>query len=226
MTKDQVSGNPALWLEMIALLGAVTLIVWLAFAQPSETTQRPDKQKAWLLGHASLLESQISDFRTKAIHYLENAPREYDAYFRDTTITFPHLQTDLNSLDQGIHALIDAGFDPDEDRIPNHETDSDQVHIPHMAELRQEWRKFKTGLEEQLGVDPEMPRLEWGTRHISEELAPVISSLEEIRERLQATTALSSTLTDESQVRAWIIFCAWLVLALIWFGLRVRRIRH
>jgi hypothetical protein len=222
MSHGKTPGIPASWIELIVLLGLLTLVVWLAFARPLGTAHDSHDGSARLLAHASFLEQQLNDLHTKAGHYLDNAPREYDAYFRDTTITHQHLRTDLQALDRGIQSLINAGIDKDDPSlVQNH--DNSRPDALSIVQLQQEWSDFSRGLEEQLGVDPEMPRLEWGARHIVEELDPVIATVAATREQLQASTALSTAPGVTAPAWAWPVFLGWLVLFLAWFGLRVRR---
>jgi len=201
------------WVELIVLLGALTLIIWLAFARPPEAGSNTHQaDTAQLLAHASLLNHQVQNLRSNATHYLEHAPRGYDAYFRDSVITHSHMQTDLKSLDLAILTLVGSGTDmmANADALP-------------LTQLQLDWKTFRDGLDEQLGVDPEMPRLEWGARHIVEAMDPVIVGIGDIRERLQAASTSTSLAGGAPPVWAWIAFSAWLVLILSWFGWRIRR---
>jgi hypothetical protein len=202
MPHGKTPGIPASWLELVVLLGLLTLIVWLAFVRPVGIAPDGHDGSARLLAHASILERQLHDLHTKASHYLDNAPREYEAYFRDTTITHQHLRTDLQALDRGIQTLINAEIDKDDPSlVQNH--DNSRPDALSIAQLQQEWNDFSRGLEEQLGVDPEMPRLEWGARHIVEALDPVIATVAATREQLQSSTALSTAPGVTAPAWAW-----------------------
>lgn len=224
MTDVKPTEKPASWIELIVLFGILTLIVWLAFARPSANVQAGNDNQAWRFGHAGVLEQQLEDLRAKAAHYLDNAPREYEYYFRDTTIAHAYLQTDLQSLDKSIKALINPETDAVNSQVSESVDGSAQADGLPVARLRQEWKRFMEGLDEQLGVDPDMPRLEWGSRHITEELGPVIATVGEIRERLPTSADSAAMSTSGAPAWAWPALVAWLVLVMVWFGWRVRRV--
>ncbi len=224
MIKTTTSSKTATWVELVVLLGALTLIIWLGFARPPVAESNTHQtEAAQLLAQTSLLGHQVQGLLSKAAHYLEHAPRGYDAYFRDSVITHSHLQTDLTTLDLGMQTLIDAGTETIASR--NSSPDRIENGLP-LAQLQLDWKAFRDGLDEQLGVDPEMPRLEWGARHIVEAMDPVIAGIGDIREGLQAATAPTSGPGAAPPVWAWVGFSAWLVLILSWFGWRVHRNRH
>jgi|GEM_PF-6641648 len=213
------------WIELIVLLGMLIVITWLAFARPPGAVPEHHHDSAWLFGHAGMLEKQLQDFQVKAKHYLDNAPRDYDAYFRDSTISHSHLKTDLQSLDAAVLALTgdSAGANDSSDGPASENTRPSNLPVDR---LQEEWTSFQRVLEEQLGVDPEMPRLEWGSRHIVEHLDPVIATVGEIRERSQAAAGSANTPSVSAPAWAWPALLAWMVLVLVWFGRHVRHARN
>lgn len=222
MNDGNSPAKPASWMELIVLLGILGLVVWLAFARPPGADQDHDLDKAGLAAHATLLEQQLQDFHAKASHYLDNAPREYDAYFRDTAISHPHMQIDVQSLDRAVQVLIESGPTADEGEAQRELTENPQLNESPVFQLGRQWKDFREGLDEQLGVDPEMPRLEWGTRHITEELNPIIATVAQTRQQWQASSASTGATTAATPAWAWPALAAWLLLILIWFGWRVR----
>jgi len=114
-----------------------------------------------------------------AADYHANAPRNFSDYARDTRIYYRQLQLDLGQLEGAVGQLTTdeaggAGGDP--------------AVAEAAATLGATWGSFHRGLQLQMGSDPDQPRLEWGTRYISEATV----SLRAVIDRL-ATAAMART---------------------------------
>ena len=120
------------------------------------------------LGKTGQIQQQMDVLATAASNYLEVAPREYDDYFRDTKVFHPTLLALVESLDAGFASLEALPLDTD---------------IRH-REVAEQWRQFHRRLDEQLGVDPEVPRLEWGAEHIGEALPELHSAVDALHASL------------------------------------------
>jgi hypothetical protein len=207
--------RPVSWLEPVLLLAVASLIVWLGFAGQSSSGQDHQQANSRMLAQADMFQRQLESLQAKASHYLNNAPRQYDHYFRDTTISHAHLQTDIDLLETQVQALISLrSMQP---------TDNGRRAEPALIQLQQQWAAFGRDLQEQLGVDPEMPRLEWAARHITEEARPLITSVTDLRGALQGSVQAAETAGAQRPSWAWPAFAAWLLAMLAWFGMRVRR---
>ncbi len=216
----------SLWLELLALLFLLFIIVWLGFDQDDASIDRLHAT-AHAMSEANLLGGQLDALEEKATHYLDTAPRDYDNYFRDAEIIGPYLTTEVGLIDHGMAQLVSLGADPLESpRAQAAMNDSGLDELP-IETLEREWLAFEQKLDDQLGVDPEMPRLEWGYRHIAEEIDSVRQALSAIesqaRERLESSHAAMA----ESSARpgwAWPAVVVWVLAMLTWFGLRVNRV--
>lgn len=127
-----------------------------------------------LVGRLLELEWDLSALKQQGRNYLDHAPRDYDDYFRDVEIVYPNLMTHVNSLDNRFAMLTLQAAE-----IPGSE----------LAGLVTGWDEFHGGLQEQLGVDPQMPRLEWAARHITERLPALIEQTSNQRRALDGHAA-------------------------------------
>jgi hypothetical protein len=149
----------------------VLIVVWL-IQSPAGSAASVERQR--LAGRLAGLERELSALGQQGRNYLDRAPREYDHYFRDVEIVYPNLMAHVDSVDASFASLaLDAGA----------------VSETELAPLIATWVDFRRGLDEQLGVDPAMPRLEWGARHVAERLPALSERLVAQRQRLSAESA-------------------------------------
>ncbi|TVQ28994.1 MAG: hypothetical protein EA370_15860 [Wenzhouxiangella sp.] len=204
------------WLEILILLSIPVVIVITGFAGPGRSDHNNYTDQAWLLGQVTALERQLDTFTIKAAHYLEHAPRNYDSFFRDSIITHAHLRADLTNLKNSISAVV-----PDEDHgFPEPALTANSFNQSgmqaHIQQVEGTWLAFSRGLEEQLGVDPEVPRLEWGARHIVEESGPLLSSVTSFQEALRGSVAMAAPSAHTARIWAWPALIIWLLVAASW----------
>ncbi|MEM1081863.1 MAG: hypothetical protein AAGH65_09810 [Pseudomonadota bacterium] len=141
---------------------ALILLTLLIISLNSSRIDEQSRSNLIALGKAEQIQRQLTVLSTTASTYLEVAPREYDQFFRDVEVLHPTLMAVVESLGTAYDSLETLSLDPN----LNHQIVAD------------EWRTFRGELDEQLGVDPDFPRLEWGARHISEKLPPLIASMD------------------------------------------------
>ena len=151
---------------------AVLLLALLVISLNSNRIDAESRSNLIALGKAEQIQRQLAVLSTTASTYLEVAPREYDQFFRDVEVLHPALLAMLDSLETSFDSLEALPLDD----AMNHQA------------LADEWRMFRTELDEQLGVDPDFPRLEWGARHINEKLPPLIASLDGLHNNLAGDT--------------------------------------
>lgn len=197
-------------IELVILLIALMAVVWFASGQSGESVD--SAQSARLLGQADQLRQQVELLHDKSTIYLEHAPRNYDDYFRDTMVIHASLQREVEVLDNAIRNHIAAS--PVEDQA--------RAYLPDQGRemLIAAWTDFHDGLTEQLGVDPEMPRLEWGFRHIDEQTERLLTALDTALAPLRSQLASSGPGRAGSGMLLGGVL-AWCGLMLVWFGYRV-----
>jgi len=126
-----------------------------------------DQQR--LAGRLFEMEFELSVLQQQGRNYLDHAPREYTYYFRDVEIVYPNLMTHVNNLDNSFALLALQAAE-----IPGSE----------LSGLVTGWDEFRRGLEEQLGVDPQMPRLESAASHITGRVPALIKQTSNERRAL------------------------------------------
>ena len=212
------------WIELSVLLIALTTIVWSGFDEPSQVDHNRAASAA-LTVQVSGLHQQLESLLDKASHYLENSPREYDAYFRDTEITDHYLRSDLDAMTGNVEVLTSLLDARDPARNASMHPDEELISALPLEDLDRAWGTFIAGLNEQLGVDPDMPRLEWGAQHIVDEIRPVMTALESTQLALTSPSPESTDMTTPAGTAtwAWPALAAWVLLMLVWFGARARR---
>lgn len=155
--------------QIILALGVMGLLFAAAILYALDTIerQRQDDHVLRIGSELSLLQQQLG---MQAMHYKENAPRDYTSYFRDTRLYFRELQEKRSRLGLLITALAD-------DRLPesirsHHDSDGrlglSAENLRLARRLKQTWDGFNTTLEKKLG-DPKEPRMEWGAEWILEQ---------------------------------------------------------
>ncbi|MGB0514388.1 MAG: hypothetical protein ACPGJE_06070, partial [Wenzhouxiangellaceae bacterium] len=168
-----------------------------------------------LLGQIEQLRERLSALEARSANYLEHAPRNYDDYFRDTKVIHPGLMLEVELLDRAIREEIAAAPTA---------TNPDRAYLdeaPRQA-LIQSWQAFRAKLDEQLGVDPEMPRLEWAAEHITGEIGGVLNSADAAADSLRDQGPGGGS-TELRRMMPLIAVAAWALVLLLWFAFRAGR---
>ncbi len=150
--------------QIILALGLMTSLFAgaILYALHIVDHQRADDEMLRMGGELQLLLQQVS---IQAMSYKKNAPRDYDAYFRDTRLYYQDLLSKRDQLEAIIEAfaqkrILPAAMSHHASRSPLNLSDrSRRLAI----ELQSAWRDFTRVLDDKLG-DPVEPRLEWGGR--------------------------------------------------------------
>ncbi len=125
----------------------------------------------------------------RAEHYQTIAPRDWTDFFRDVRLYYASLREDIDVMD---HMIADL-----------------YGHAPGLdVDL---WNDFHNGLEQQIGDEPERPRLEWAADFIASESAALLSALAQTQRNLIQSA-------DASRQMMWV---SSIVLALATLGLAV-----
>lgn len=149
----------AAFVLVLALFAGVT---W--FAVHHIERHRDDNAVLHLAGKLRVTARQLA---FQGMNYKENAPRDYDTYYRDVRLYYRDLMGHVEMYDRIIEAFR-AG------RLPTDLTGLAQPVAPMMdpegeaavAALARVWRDYRAGLMERLGEDPAEPRLEWGAEYV------------------------------------------------------------
>lgn len=206
-----------LWMELAILLIVLLVTAWYVDQLDQEASGFTEIGR--MIGTAEQVRAQLQLLGEKSSSYLEQAPRNYDDYFRDTKVIHTIMLQEVSSIDNAIRERLAAS--PAAARANEQ---PGRLFLPEASRnhLLQTWTQFSRDLEDQLGVDPEMPRLEWGYRHINSEIGQVMGAVDQALESLNTELEAATGLKGNSGLLMLSIL-AWCLLMLIWFGMRVTR---
>jgi len=158
----------------------------------------------------------------QAMRYRENAPRDYPSYDRDLQLYYQDLMTTRSELAQIIQAFANNHFDD----VLTGATVAQRPRLPRRSQLAAKalaatWRDFAAQLDEQLGPDPQEPRLEWVAQRIIAEHATLEAAAQGFTDTLEgdvAARAGRANLTNRLMLLAALIVA---VATAAWFYRRV-----
>lgn len=204
------------WVELGVFLILLIIVAWATAGRAGQSATGA-VDDARFLGQADQVRAQLQVLHTKSSGYLEEAPRNYEDYFRDTRVVHQALLLEITALDEAFNRMIDATRSTSADGAAG----SPVLAEPQQLALKTAWSGFQEKLKEQLGVDPEMPRLEWGFKHIIERGGNVTTAIDEAVASVQARVDASG---PGAGAAGWTIpaVFAWSGLFALWFGVRVR----
>jgi hypothetical protein len=71
-----------------------------------------------ILNLANKLQLTTQQMATQALNYIENAPRNYDTYYRDVRLYYRDLKAHMDLFDRISGAFMTGGFPPDLTNLP------------------------------------------------------------------------------------------------------------
>ncbi|OYW36641.1 MAG: hypothetical protein B7Z35_12155 [Hydrogenophilales bacterium 12-61-10] len=139
-----------------------------------------------ILNLAGQLRVNAASMHQQARNYLRDTPMEHDAYQRDLGLFYADLRRQIKLSDD-----IIAGFKAR--RLPPELTGQDapmtykwDAASRHQLDISaKDWAVFKSGLQAQLGDDPEQPRLNWGAEYIAQHGGKMIASTDRLARSFQ-----------------------------------------
>lgn len=170
--------------QIILALGLLTALLAIAvlYALQVVEQQRQDDRLLRLGGELRVLQQGMG---MQAMHYKQNAPRDYPTYYRDIRLYYQDLEHARRRLGTILRAFAEGHLPPS---LQSHHAAADFELPPATARLARtlyrDWQAFDATLTEKLG-DPKEPRLEWASewvleRHqaLSDRVAAFLESLE------------------------------------------------
>ncbi len=115
---------------------------------------------------AGRLELTAQQLHMQAMNYKQNAPRDYDTYYRDVRLYYQDLMTDIATFDHVVDIFMSGDFRGEMDmpgEVLQPEFDPTVAEVIHA--LEETWGSYRTGLFEAIGDNPEEPRLEFAAAH-------------------------------------------------------------
>jgi len=126
----------------------------------------------------------------QAMRYGENAPRDYPSDDRDLQLYYE----DLNKTRSGLSQIIQAFADNHFDELLTGVTMAQRPRLPRRSQMAAEtlastWRDFAAQLDEQIGPNPQGPRLEWAAQRIITQHATLEAAAQRFADTLEVDVA-------------------------------------
>ncbi len=151
--------------KMISVGTLVLLLVFviLWFSNRSITQLSADIE---LSKEMSKMSQLVESMKVQSVQYGENAPRDYESYNRDLKVYFSQLQENLSTLKQLISQTSHSYYNRNTSTNLLIDAMLVEENNQAFAQMEQLHQVFEQGFNEQIGDNPEEPRLEWGNNYI------------------------------------------------------------
>ncbi|MCB1877678.1 MAG: HAMP domain-containing protein [Chromatiales bacterium] len=150
---------------------ALALVLAISAGASSYTLYAIDARRSddVILNLAARLQLTAQRLTRQAMLYKENAPRDYDTYYRDVRLYYQDLNDHVMTIDQISRAFVSGEF-------PDALTGLGDMMRPILdpatkaavEKVRSTWAAFREGLFERIGDDKAEPRLEWAAEYIEQ----------------------------------------------------------
>jgi HD-GYP domain-containing protein (c-di-GMP phosphodiesterase class II)/HAMP domain-containing protein len=108
-----------------------------------------------------------TDMHQQASYYLMQAPDDYDKYNRDLVTYWQSLQKQVALYERIVDALESRQLGADLTGLPQPiYCNFDEMARGQLERSVADWRRFRAGLQEELGDNLQEPRLTWGAEYI------------------------------------------------------------
>ena len=199
------------------LPAALLVVIALAAAASAFTTFSIQRHRAdmALLTLSAKLELSARQLVAQAMNYEENAPRDYDTYYRDVRLYYRDLLEHMETFDAVSKALMHQSLPGSLTGLPKDlALDLDPRTREAVATLEQAWLDFRAGLVEQLGTDPQEPRLEWAAEYVIDQHQRLDTATDRMVGALQAVVERHLERIELTN-RAVVLLTALIVLAVV-----------
>lgn len=146
---------------VILTLLMIALILWFSNQNIAQLSADINLSK-----DLSKMEQLVDLMREQSQQYDQNAPRDYESYYRDLKVFYAQLQENTGSLQRMINQSAHDYYN--RNSTTNMLLDAQLIEQNNQAfqAMEQALMTFTQGFREKIGDDPEEPRLEWGNDYI------------------------------------------------------------
>jgi signal transduction histidine kinase len=201
---------------VLVLLAAANIATYQALAQ-----QRNHHAILNLAGQLQLTTEQMT---ISGMNYLENAPRDYETYYRDVRLYYQDLMAQMGIFDEVttafMHQEFPAGLTGLDSPVREPLDDEAMQAANHLESI---WQKFRDELMTALGTEQGEPRLEWAAEYITENHVALEKATANLRNVFQQSVnahVWQINLTNRLVLIAAVVIAAGIF---IWFLMRVLR---
>jgi signal transduction histidine kinase len=116
---------------------------------------------------AGRLELTAEQIHAQAMNYKQNAPRDYQTYYRDVRLYYQDLTTHVATFDQVVETFMKGDFrDGTTSPLPWMKPRLGAGVAVAIQDLEDVWKTWRQALFAAMGEDVEEPRLEWAAEHV------------------------------------------------------------
>ncbi len=191
----------------------VALILW--FSNQGITQLSSDIR---LSKDMSNMQQLVQLMREQSSQYKQNAPRDYESYNRDLKVFFTQLQDNLSVLSAQVESAAHQYYN----RSASAEILLDgmlvEKNIQSFKTMEQAWTAFEQGFQEQIGDNPEEPRLEWGNEYILNDTSGLFASISSAHMNFESLVEAQRKATVKFNWFAIVLIAGVMVLLFIWFN--------
>jgi signal transduction histidine kinase len=210
-------------LQITAALLAVMLVFGLAHYFTSMALQK-QRDSNILLNLAGKLQLTSEQLAMQGMNYKENAPRDYETYYRDVRLYYRDLMSHVTTFDRISEAFMQGSFDPELTGIPGmvEPSLSEGTHEA-VQRLQRVWTDYRRGLDEALGPDESEPRLEYAAGYVLDHHDRLQRAADGLMDAYQRQVSRELALINRINRGAWLAGVAMTGGIILWFYLRVLR---
>jgi HD-GYP domain-containing protein (c-di-GMP phosphodiesterase class II)/HAMP domain-containing protein len=198
-------------------LAALLLLLFAVFAGASvyalQSAEQRQQEQA-VVAVTAHLQLAASLMRQQALNYLSAPARDYPTYYRDVRLYFQDLLAH--------RATLDTHLGPDGDlrhRTGVLHADGNRA----VEETARQWSRFREGLMDALGEEPDQPRLEWGAQYIIEHGEAVEAATRTLHQALE-DIAEAGLAAHQRMIRVSVLAAILIMLGVVyWLHARILR---
>lgn len=199
------------------LIGLFAGLVWYSLHQLDR--QQADDQMLRYSAQLQLIQQQMT---MQAMNYRDNAPRDYDTYYRDVRLYYQDLLHQRDLFEQIIHAFATNNFDDAmADGMMSMAPELDKPTRWAASQLEVYWTDFSRELSNKLGPNNDEPRLEWAAEWILDQQEQLSEATNNLLDKLHEGVAKRAN--QASLLLRGFLLSTFFIAAMIllWFYLKV-----
>ncbi len=204
------------------LLLLVMLCTVLALLAVEHIAQHREDNAALQL--AGRLEVAAQQLAFQGMNYKENAPRDYATYYRDVRLYYQDLMAQLRAFDAIMGGFGSGELSPELTGLEHSVMPMlDERGQAALRELETVWQRYRSGLMEKLGDDPDEPRLEWASEFIIDHREELGAATTRMVSETQRVVGERLERINQANRVGLVAMVAITLATILWFVFRVMR---